>query len=159
MAEEALKKAGYSVRVGTVFDEEHNCVAHLENGMLTTQPVYESIIRFQFSQKDAICRRVIGDITGNLELDIIEQPTHRSFYISRSFLSIKTGKPEKMPTAVMAYEQLKKCLESIERKSSELTESANEWLGNELKEFSKECKKSILEDIKSKEKELASNPV
>jgi len=153
MAERSLKQAGYHIdEEGTVLDEKRQCIGYLKDGMLTTQPVYESTVRFGFNETDERCRSLIESVANNLGLQIGEQPGYRNLFFSKFLLSIKTNDPVKMPAAVTAYRQLKTALKEMERESWELSTSARFWFSNRLKGFSENCRKSILESVKAEQK-------
>jgi hypothetical protein len=143
MAEEALKKAGYSVKAGTVFDEKQDCVGCLKDGVFTTQPIYEKTRGFNFDETDASCTRLIEDIANKLGLVVEEH---------QWLLSVKTDKPEQMPTAVIAYKQLKTAPGVIRKNSLLFSISAQSYFSNKLRDFREKYEKSILESVKAEEK-------
>jgi len=143
MAEEALKKAGYSVKAGTVFDEKQNCVGCLKDGVLIMQPIYEKTRGFSFNETDASCTRLIEDIANKLGLETEER---------QGVLSVKTDKPEQMPTAVIAYKQLKIAPGVIRKNSLIFSTSAQSYFSNSLRNFREKYEKHILESVKAEEK-------
>jgi hypothetical protein len=143
MAEEALKKAGYSVKAGTVFDEKQDCIGCLKDGVFTTQPIYERTRGFNFDETDVACVRLIENVANNLGLEVEEH---------QGVLSVKTDKPEQMPTAVIAYKQLKTAPRTIGKNSLSFSMSALSYFSNSLKNFRKKYEKFILESVKAEEK-------
>jgi len=148
MAEEALKRVGCSINNnGIVFNKEQDCVGYVKNDAFISQPMYEPMEDDDTSViADISSRKLVESVANKLGLEVVESE------IDPKLLSIKTDKPENMPTAVIAYQQLKTGSEYVKKTTKRLLREALEGFNNSFNTFSKDYEKTFLENVKTEEK-------